>query len=292
MHLYLPSPLQEVTYRTDGKEYTFCVKRDDLIHPDISGNKWRKLNRNMEKARESGKNTILTIGGAFSNHIRATVAVTKMVAMNSIGVIRGEELNNYSNENLSFASEQGMKLYFVSRDFYSKRYETGFEKMLMDKLGLSSEEIYYVPEGGANNEGAEGCGEIIRELNSDFDYLITACGTGTTFAGLLNATSKGKEVIGVSVLKDSATIHQKIIELSSKDYLLMEDYHFGGYAKTAQDLKNFIHDFQTQTDIPLDYVYTGKMFYGVIDLLKRDYFESGSKIIALHTGGVANAGVV
>ncbi len=289
MQLNIPSPLEKLNFPTRDLSIELYIKRDDLIHRDISGNKWRKLKYNMEEAKKSGTDTLLTFGGAFSNHIRATAAAANMFGLKSIGIIRGEELSEQSNENLEFAVRQGMKLYFLDRTTYFYRNQDGFIDKIRDQFNLPLDNLFIVPEGGANESGALGCGEILQEINIDFDYIITACGTGTTFAGLVNALSGNRKAIGISVLKDSSTIWKNIEAITSKSCDLVEDYHFGGYAKKNAELIDFITYFQKINQIPLDYVYTGKMMYGLMDLIEKGYFKPKSRIVALHTGGVANA---
>lgn len=289
MQLNIPSPLEKLNFPIRDLSIELYVKRDDLIHHDISGNKWRKLKYNIDEVTKSGKDTLLTFGGAFSNHIRATAAAANMFGLKSIGIIRGEELDEQSNENLQFAVQQGMKLYFLDRITYFDRNSDGFLDTIRNRFDLPLDNLFIVPEGGSNESGALGCGEILQEINIDFDYIVTACGTGTTFAGLINALPNNRKAIGISVLKDTSTIRKNIEAITSKSYDLVEDYHFGGYAKKNAELTDFIHHFQETTQIPLDYVYTSKMMFGLIDLIGRGYFKPKSRIIALHTGGVANA---
>jgi 1-aminocyclopropane-1-carboxylate deaminase len=289
MQLKIPSPLENLNFPIGDLSIELYIKRDDLIHRDISGNKWRKLKYNIEEAMKSGKDTLLTFGGAFSNHIRATATAANMFGLKSIGIIRGEELNEQSNENFQFCVQQGMKLYFLDRTTYFDRNQSGFLDTIKDRFNLSIDNLFIVPEGGANERGALGCGEILKEIDIEFDYIVTACGTGTTFAGLINALPDKRKAMGISVLKDTFTIRQNIETITSKPYNLVEDYHFGGYAKKNAELTDFINHFQEITQIPLDYVYTGKMMFGLIDLIEKGYFKPKSRIIALHTGGVANA---
>lgn len=291
LQLNIPSSLQKIEYPLMDSSIELYVKRDDLIHPDISGNKWRKLNLNILQAEREHKNVILTFGGAYSNHIRATAAAANMLGLKSIGIIRGEELNKNSNENLRFAAQNGMELHFLDRETYFLRNHTDFSAILSNRFNLDFEKIFIVPEGGANALGAKGCGEIIKEIELDFDYITLACGTGTTFAGILNDLPLKSKALGFSVLKEASSIHHNIRQLTDKNYTLIEEYHWGGYAKKNEELLRFMEDFKDKTGIKLDYVYTGKMLFGLIDKINIGYFKPQSKIIALHTGGVLNASI-
>ncbi|UKN02163.1 pyridoxal-phosphate dependent enzyme [Paracrocinitomix mangrovi] len=293
----LPSPLQEIKSPLfEVKSLKVYVKRDDLIDPIISGNKWRKLKFNVEKFKSEGFEKILTFGGAYSNHIAATARAGKELGISTIGIIRGDELSSLSNLTLQQASNDGMELVFTRREEYDLREEKYYHEELRRRHG----HVWIVPEGGANFYGVLGCEEITKEIKSDLgtsaDYLITACGTGTTATGLLLGTPK---VIGVSALKGGDFIIDNIYQLlfyfgfdkeMQQDVLsrfdLQTEYHFNGYAKYNEDLIDFIKQFQTQFNIPLEQVYTGKMFYALFDLIEKDYFPKGSTIIALHTGGL------
>lgn len=279
----LPSPLQAIENDlTKTYGIHLYLKREDLIHPDVPGNKWRKLKYNAERARKENKNTLLTFGGAYSNHIRATAAAGKLLGFNTIGVIRGEEYKSL-NKSLQFASDQGMQLFYASReDFRDKKHLPG--------LDLTN--VYVIPEGGANPEGFEGCKEIVREIDIDFDFIVSACGTGTTLAGIASALQAHQQAIGIAVLKHDA-LGAEIIEkfgISSSSFRI-HAYPFGGYAKTTPELIRFIKDFYIEQQVLLDFVYTGKMLYGLFDLIAKGQFAYGSRIIALHTGGVSNANV-
>lgn len=283
--LNLPSPLQKL-YGESFRGYEVWVKRDDLIHTDIPGNKWRKLQLNIDFARQHQLKGILTFGGAFSNHITATAAACFYTGLKSIGIIRGEEVSNLA---LQTAKDFGMRLIFVSREIYKQKSEPDFLERF---LGLELNEFHLVPEGGANELGAEGCRPIVDEIDVDFDYIINACGTGTTTAGILRALQPHQKAIGISVLKNGSFLKDEISKLSNIQSLdLQTDFHFGGYAKTTPELMEFVRKFQNEHQISLDYVYTGKMMFALQELLKRSYLPQGSKVVAVHTGGVANAPV-
>lgn len=294
MELQLPSPTQKISHPfLDEKGIELFLKRDDLIHDIVSGNKWRKLKFNLEKAmRDSDirqNNTILTFGGAFSNHIVATAFACKEYGINSIGVIRGEQVNNPT---LQLAKDCGMQLHFISREDYRRKNEVDFINELKNIFG----NFYLVPEGGANYEGVLGCKEILQEENNVYDFVCCAAGTGTTLTGLLLTLREGEKLLGFPALKGGEFLKEEI-EKNILNYFsdeknkinsleLILDYHFGGYAKVNDELKNFVHDFFNQTQIQLDYIYNGKMMFGLFDLIKKDRFPANSKILAIHTGGV------
>lgn len=274
------------------KEITLLVKRDDLIHPEVQGNKWRKLKYNLTEAEKTGHRTLLTFGGYYSNHIAATAAAAKISGFPSIGVIRGEEPPKMG-ATLRYASEQGMTLHFVSRSDYDRKEQADFIQQLHNIYG----EFYLIPEGGTNLHALRGVEEIIGELPTGFDVLCTPVGTGGTLAGLVASLKGEKQVIGFSSLKGSDTLTAKVNELlqsytgnSFSNFSISFDYHFGGYAKTNPELMDFIQEFQSLHGIPLEPVYTGKMFYGLLDWIRKDYFQPRTVIMAVHTGGLQGWG--
>ena len=289
LNLQLPSPIQEIKGSLlDEKGVRLFIKREDLIHPFVSGNKWRKLKYNLQKAKEEGQDTILSFGGAYSNHIHALAAATKALGLKSIGIIRGEEILPL-NDSLRYAKSCGMELSFVSREVYKRKTEIDFIESLREKFG----DFYLIPEGGYNTEGMKGCKDIAAEIDSEYDFICCACGTGTTISGIIASLPKGKKAIGFPVLKGGDFLYEEIKQLLSKteksednNWHLETNYHFGGYAKWNKELVDFITDFKEKHDIQLDQVYTGKMMYGLFDLIKNDSFKEGTSIIALHTGGL------
>jgi len=265
------------------------VKRDDRLHPFVSGNKWRKLKYNLLEAEQKEQKTLLTFGGAYSNHIAAVAAAGSEFDFKTIGVIRGEKVEPL-NSTLSYATEQGMELHFVSRSDYKKRNEPDFIKKFEKKFGA----FYHLPEGGTNQLALKGCSESIEEINNELgqcpDYVCTPCGTGGTIAGLISKADSKTHVLGFSALKGDF-LKEEIKNLlnhfdsnHSKNWSLNTDYHFGGYAKWTPELVDFINKMHSK--IVLDPIYTGKMFFGIFDLLEKGYFKSGSTIVALHTGGL------
>lgn len=271
------------------------VLREDELHPEISGNKWRKLKYNVVKAQEEGYDRLLTFGGAFSNHIAATAAAGKEYGLKTTGVIRGEY--DADNPTLKFARKCGMELDFVSRGAYKERGSKAFTAELRKKHGS----FFEIPEGGANFYGIAGCMEIPRTLKRGYDYAVLACGTGSTLAGIV-AGNRGeirKEVVGIPVLKTSDGLHSDIEKQLWKIFVddelvgeyinrftTLNDFHFGGYAKFTLELVNFIKQCRTEYDLPLDLVYTGKAFYALVKLLEAGYFDEDSEILFIHTGGL------
>lgn len=283
------SPLQQLHDKLfEKKGIEVFIKRDDLIHDHVQGNKWRKLKYNLYEARLNKQNTLLTFGGAYSNHIYATAAAAKLFHFKAIGIIRGEE-PEIKSETLHFAASKGMELYYMDREMYRQKNDPSNIESLRVQIG----DFYYLPEGGTNVHALEGVEEIIEELNIPFDYVCTACGTGGTLAGLVAGLRGKNQAIGFSSLKGEDTLTQKVNELV-KEYTAVEftnfsinfDYHFGGYAKVKPELIEFIKHFKNKFGIQLEPVYTGKMFYGLFDLIQKDYFPKGSRIVALHTGGL------
>jgi len=270
------------------KEITLAVKREDLLHEHISGNKFRKLYYNIIAAKEKGYDTLLTFGGAYSNHIAATAAAGKEYGLQTIGVIRGQELGENlektlkENPTLAFAHSQGMKFHFVSREAYRHKTEPEFIRELFRLFGR----FYLVPEGGTNELAIKGTEEILTPGDAEFDYVCSAIGTGGTIAGIINSAFPHQKLLGFPALKENF-LHKNIQKYVNKNnWELIRDYNFGGFAKIDIRLVEFINMVNTLHNLPLDPVYTGKMLYGIIDLIKKDYFPKGSKILAIHTGGL------
>lgn len=266
------------------KELEVFVKREDLNHPLVSGNKWWKLKHNLEEAKRSKYHTLLTFGGAYSNHIYATAAAARELGFKSIGIIRGEASETLSKA-LLFAKEQGMQLEFVSREDYRKKTTEIFIADLQIKFG----DFYLIPEGGTNTLAIQGVEEFASKLKEEtsFDYVCTACGTGGTLAGLIKELPE-KKVIGFSSLKGNFLSEEvrKWVGNEYTNWSIINDYHFGGYAKYNNELLEFCNDFEKTHLISVEHVYTAKMFYGLFDLIKKNYFPKGSKVLALHTGGL------
>nr|WP_299170240.1 pyridoxal-phosphate dependent enzyme [uncultured Allomuricauda sp.] len=268
----------------EEKGVTLYLKREDIIHPSISGNKYRKLKYNLLEAQKMGYSSLLTFGGAFSNHIAATAYAGKEKGFKTIGIIRGEELkdNWLDNPTLNLAHEHGMEFHFVSRGAYRKKDDNTFLDELKDTLGT----FYMVPEGGTNALAIKGCEEILTDSDKDFDFICSAVGTGGTVSGLINSAHSHQTVWGFPALKGDF-LKEDIREFArNTNWQLVSDYHFGGYAKVDADLISFVNTFKKETGIPLDPIYTGKMVFGIFDLIKKDAFKKGTQILAIHTGGL------
>lgn len=284
------SRVQQVSFSDfSDKDVSLFIKREDELHPFISGNKYRKLTYNLEEAAKQKHHTLLTFGGAYSNHIAAAAAAGFEHNFKTIGVIRGDELANnleavlQHNPTLKFASEHGMKFHFVSRSAYRNKTSGEFISNLKNTFG----DFYLVPEGGTNNFAVKGCEEILTEEDKVYNVVCSAIGTGGTISGIINSTNKDQKVIGFPALKGDFLQHEiNKYALKDKNWSLNTDYNFGGYAKISEELITFINNFKAETGIPLDPVYTGKMLFGIVDLIKKDYFEKGTKILAIHTGGL------
>lgn len=273
------------------KKVRVFIKREDLSHPYLSGNKLRKLKYNLIEASTLGYQTLLTFGGAYSNHIIATAAAGHEYGFKTIGVIRGEELGKKiknvlkENETLKQAYRLGMRFHFISREDYQKKEEDNFIKKLIQNLG----KFYLIPEGGTNKLAVKGSSEILSDdpRTMDFEYIACAMGTGGTIAGLVKVAKTHQTILGFPVLKNASFL-EKVIQkyTSNKNYKIITNYHFGGYAKYTPEFIDFINSIKQQTGVPLDPIYTGKMIYGLVELIKNDYFDAGSRILIIHTGGL------
>lgn len=269
----------------DESKISVSMLRLDLIDPVISGNKIFKLHYFLEDAKNSSHKLIITFGGAYSNHLAATAFACKKAGLKCIGFVRGEKPKELSHT-LLFCLENGMQLEFISRELYKEINEEKFHKELIKKYGDHT----LIPEGGFSRKGANGAKLICKYFNSkNFSHVCCAVGTATTLAGLINGSNKETEILGFSVLKNLNDIEERLSFLcveSSKKYSVIQDYHFGGYAKKNNKLISFINSFYDDNKIPLDFVYTGKMMYGVYDLIGKKYFPEGSNILTIHTGGL------
>jgi len=289
----LNSPLQHLD-TIQGVE--LWLKRDDQIHPQVSGNKWRKLKYYLQDFRDSGKEVILTFGGAFSNHLAATAALGKLAGVPTKALVRGEEVQ--SNPTLDFCREQGMEVETIPRKRYSAKDDPEFLQMLAETLP----EVYVIPEGGKGPLGVKGCTEILEEVEPGFDFIASSAGTGTTCSGLLLSDYKAK-LLCYPALKGGLFLKRAIAQqlldfeqafstkhdvkkLVDTRLAMAENYHFGGYAKVQPELIHFMNDFYEKYQVPLDPVYTGKMMYGIFEMIKNGEIPSGTKLLAVHTGGL------
>tara|TARA_B110000902_G_scaffold171924_1_gene195692 strand:- start:1903 stop:2808 length:906 start_codon:yes stop_codon:yes gene_type:complete len=264
------------------KKIRVFILREDLIHPHISGNKWRKLYYNIQAAKRLAVKKIITFGGAYSNHIAATAAAGQEFGFKTLGFIRGEEQLPL-NSTLSYAKGCGMELRYLSRSDYRLKEKSEFLQSLLD----NEKDYYLIPEGGTNELAVKGCEEILINLSIDFDYVCCACGTGGTISGIINSLKSHQRAIGFPALKGAGFLKEDIGKyVCNSQWELNLDYHFGGYAKVKPELINFMNSFKTKHQIPLDPIYTGKMLFGLWNLIEKDYFRAGCTIVAVHTGGL------
>jgi 1-aminocyclopropane-1-carboxylate deaminase len=288
---YEDTPIQEIFWEPFKKAgVRVLVKREDLNNETVSGNKWWKLKYNLEVGKNKNFGRVLTFGGAYSNHIYSTSAAAKQAGLESIGIIRGEELATAANPTLSFARQQGMILHFVSREDYRQKTNSDFLNSLEKQFG----KFYLIPEGGTNSLAVKGCSEFAVEklASMQFDKLFVPVGTGGTIAGLICGFRGEKEIVGVSVLKDGdflkSEIKNLIIESAGECYSnwsLLTSYHHGGYAKVTNELMKFIDEMKSH-NLPLDPVYTGKLMWAITQEIQIGKIERGSTVLALHTGGL------
>jgi 1-aminocyclopropane-1-carboxylate deaminase len=283
----LPSPLAELRdERLTEAGVRLWLKRDDLIHPEIAGNKWRKMKYNLWAATEQGYTTLLTFGGAYSNHIRATAAAGHYFDFDTIGIIRGEE-HLPLNTTLAYAVDCGMRLSYMDRTTYRSKADAEIIDRLREQFGS----FYLLPEGGSNDLALRGCAELPAEIAEPFDVICTACGTGGTAAGIAAGLTSDRQLIGFAALKGGDFLIDDIRRLQRSAYgqettnwRLITDYHFGGFAKRTPELELFISDFSARHDISLEWVYVAKMMYGIFDLVKERIFPAGTRIVAVITG--------
>ena len=260
------------------------LKPDYLIHSTVSGNKYRKLKYNLQKAQSENYKGILTFGGAFSNHIAATAAAGQALNIPTVGVIRGEELalKIELNSTLNYAKSCGMHLEYVSRSDYKQKNDAAYLKLLLENF----KNFYVIPEGGTNALAIKGCQEILSQEDLSFDIICCAVGTGGTIAGLINSSLPTQKIIGFPALK-GGFLNEDICKFATQsNWELWEAYHFGGYAKVDSKLITFMNDFKTTYKIPLDPVYTAKMMYGIFDAIQTGKIPKNAKVLAIHTGGL------
>jgi 1-aminocyclopropane-1-carboxylate deaminase len=275
-------PTQEI--KLENTSIRLFMRREDLIHPFVSGNKFRKLKYNLLQAKAENKTKLLTFGGAFSNHIAAVAFAGKEHNFKTIGIIRGEELPTKIEENptLSFAKKCGMQLEFVSREEYQRKENQSFIDDLKQKEG----DFFLIPEGGTNQWAVKGCEEILNETDSEYNYICCCVGTGGTLAGLINASLPNQKILGFPALKGDFLKNAIRIFAKQSNWDLISKYHFGGYAKVDEKLVQFMNNFSQTHKIILDPVYTAKMVYGVIDMIYANAFLENSKILMIHSGGI------
>lgn len=269
MLLYKP-----IIHKIIYKNFELSVLRLDLIHSEISGNKWFKLKYNLQQAALENKDTIMTFGGAYSNHIAATAVACRINNFNCIGVIRGDDTIEL-NDTLTQAQKNGMQLKFISRELYKQKDTAEY----LNELQKKYPNAYIIPEGGSNVLGEKGCQEIITNDMNNYSTIFCAYGTGNTFRGIKQSISNQQKLIGINVLKYHA-------KSDSEQSPILNDYHFGGYAKHTNELLVFKNQFEKNYEIPLDYVYTTKLFFAVFDLMDRNKIKSDETILVVHSGGL------
>ncbi|MCB1672973.1 MAG: pyridoxal-phosphate dependent enzyme [Gammaproteobacteria bacterium] len=284
----------------DSFQVSLSMLRLDTIHPLVNGNKWFKLRLNLQAAQQAGQQLLLSFGGAYSNHLRALAAAARLHGLQSIGMVRGE-IPEPLNPVLAFARAQGMALYPVTRGDYRRKHEPDFLDSLSKRFG----NFYLIPEGGSNEEGVAGCESLVGLLPADLatpgqagddpaTILAVACGTGATLAGLVRGVRRQGlplRVLGIAILKGAGFLDQAVADWTGTtphqgNWRIARDYHFGGYARYDQALLDFIDGFRHRTGIPLEPVYTGKLLFGLYDLVRQGEIRPRSRLICLHTGGI------
>ncbi|OEU86306.1 1-aminocyclopropane-1-carboxylate deaminase [Streptomyces abyssalis] len=291
----LPSPLQEIRDERFARHgVRLQLKRDDLIHPALPGNKWRKLAPNLRAALEGGHTALLTFGGAYSNHLRATAAAGRLLGLTTIGVVRGDELAGKPlNSSLARCAADGMRLHFVSRADYRHRHERDFTERLLRGTGdhATAREAFRIPEGGSNALAVRGCTALGGELRGRTDVAAVACGTGGTLAGLAAGLGSGQSALGIPVLRggflteDVRDLQRSAFGGRRGQWRLDERFHFGGYARGTPELEDFARDFAARHALPpLERVYVAKLLSGLTTLAEEGAFAPGSTVTAVVTG--------
>lgn len=265
------------------KDRFVTIRRLDLVHPQISGNKFFKLKYNFLEAQQLGFKKLLTFGGAYSNHIAATAFAARQFGFESVGIIRGEELAHQPlNPTLALAQQFGMQLHFVSREEYRRKQDANY----LTALAQNFPAHYIIPEGGTNTLAIRGCQEILKDGDAQFDVICCAVGTGGTITGLIEASQPHQQVLGFSALKGNF-LNEEVAKLTKKrNWSILDDYCCSGYAKTTSELIQFIQHFEAEYDIPLEQIYTGKMLLGISNLIEKGCFPPETKLLILHTGGL------
>jgi len=287
LSLCLPSPIERLNdSRLQDSGIELWLKRDDLIHPDVPGNKWRKLKYNLAAAANANQVTLLTFGGAYSNHIRATAAAGRFCGFSTIGIIRGEE-HLPLNHSLSYAVDHGMRLSYLNRTDYRRKNDP----QVIDELRREFGPFYLLPEGGSNELAARGCAEIPAEIEMDFDVICCPCGTGATLAGIASGIDFRQHAIGFSALKGGQFLARDVVDLqtmasgyTTENWHIEYGFHCGGFARRNADLDAFISDFTVRNQIALDRIYVAKMMYGIYSMARQGIFRSGTRIVAVITG--------
>ncbi len=281
----IPSPIQEIKLNIDNpNQVRLYIKREDLIHNIVSGNKWRKLKYNFEYIKKRNIKTILSFGGAYSNHLHALSWLAKKNEIKSIGLVRGEEASK-RNPTLSFCFENNMSLYFLDRTTYR---ESKYDNKIINYLKEKDKNIYIIPEGGFNEFGVKGCKEIMNEVHKHFDVISCSIGSGCTAIGLINSLHSNQYFLGFCSFKNPFFFNKQIQNHvnSISNWSINFDYNFGGFGKINLKLINFMKYFEKAYQIKLDPIYTSKLFFGLFDMISKKKFPKESRILVLHTGGL------
>lgn len=266
-------------WKENGKEIS--ILRLDLIHPVISGNKWFKLKYNIDEALSKNYSSLLTFGGAYSNHLIATAAAAREFGMKSIGIVRGHHAKENYTHTLKDCEAMGMALHFISREEYKKRYEEDW----LHELSQKFPHTYIIPEGGNNELGMKGTEEIARYITAEYSHVVVSVGSGATFTGLRNVLPENIHTLGFVPMKNGRYLADEL-KLKKGNWELIDEYHFGGFGKWNEELLQFMNELYQQHAVPLDIIYTGKMMYGMWKLLQQDFFPAGANILCIHTGGL------
>ena len=280
-------PLEDVSaFFKNDSGITMSVLRLDKVHPVVSGNKWYKLKYNLVAALDKGFSQVITFGGAYSNHLIATAAAAQEAGIKAIGIVRGLHAAAHLTPTLQACTDLGMELHFVSREDYTLKDDPAFLQSLTGKYGWS----FIIPEGGNNEWGRAGTADIAAFIAETATHICLPVGTGTTLAGIRNALPTDKEIVGFTAMKDGGYLQEKIAGHlhpgQNKNWHLEADYCFNGFAKTTSELNQFMQSFYKETNIPLDIVYTGKMMFGVQDMIANNVFSGSANVICIHTGGL------
>ena len=285
MLFQIPTPIQEINLKIHNPyNIRLFIKREDLIHRIVSGNKWRKLKYNFEHVVNNKIDTILSFGGAYSNHLHALSWLANLRNIKSIGIVRGDA-SYRNNPTLSFCVKNKMDLHFLSRKLYR---ESKFDNEVINKLKKKHEKIFIIPEGGFNNFGIKGCREIMNEVDENFDTICCSIGSGCTAVGLIQTLKDHQNFLGFSSFKNSKLLEDVISKNTSSkiNWKINCDYKFGGFGKANSDLIKFIDSFAQLYKIELDPVYTSKLFFGLFDMISKKKIKKESRILVIHTGGL------
>jgi 1-aminocyclopropane-1-carboxylate deaminase len=281
-------PLDTPLFRSKG--LTVKALRLDTLHTVVSGNKVYKLKYNLEAFRSGNHSVLVTMGGAFSNHLAATAYACAREGIPCIGVVRGDELHPGANPRLEFMAACGMQLLFVTRsdfaDLRRKQTESRWQDVVPALSGRIPEQAWFLPEGGANEDAVRGCREIMEAVPADTGYVCTACGTGATLAGIVSAPGRTVTGVGITVLSGMSFLETAIRRWSGTDRFRLFDYSFGRYARRHDDLDAFCERFSPEQQLPLEPVYSGRLFYALEDLARKDFFPPGAVVVGLHNGGI------